>query len=99
MVIQSKIGWKTKILVFFSCFQVNFFRFFFEHFKSHKKGGGKNSKNWVCSFCTISSRTSILKNKDDWLMWGNVMSDLIWVESSTIKQIFLVLYEKVAEFD
>jgi hypothetical protein len=36
-----KIGWKTKILVIFSCDDVHFLRFFFEHLKSHKKRRGE----------------------------------------------------------
>jgi hypothetical protein len=44
MIKQFKIGRKTKIFVIFSCFQVHL-RFFFEHLKSHKKGGGENFKN------------------------------------------------------
>jgi hypothetical protein len=46
-------------------------------FRAIKKGGGENFKNWVCSYCTISSRSNIWKNKDDWPTY--VMSHLDWV--------------------
>jgi hypothetical protein len=50
MVLQFKIGWKPKILVIFSCYHVHFFRFFFEHLKSHKKGGVEISKTEYAVF-------------------------------------------------
>jgi hypothetical protein len=49
----SKIGLKTKVLVFFSCFQVHFLRFFFEHFKSNKKRRGSKFQKLTMQFlCT-----------------------------------------------
>jgi hypothetical protein len=44
-----------------------FLRFFFEHFKSHKKRTGEYFKNWVRSFCTISSRCHVMSHFD-WVM-------------------------------
>jgi hypothetical protein len=84
MVKQFKIGWKTMILIIFSSYHVHFLRFFFEHLKSYKIRRGENFKNWVCSFCPIWRRTYILKNKDDWPTWGNVMSDLKWNASTKL---------------
>jgi hypothetical protein len=78
------MGWKTKILVIFSCFQAHFLRFFYEHFKTPKKVGGKTFKNWVCNICQILSRTNILQNKDDWPTWENVISVLKWNASSPL---------------
>jgi hypothetical protein len=69
-----------------------FLDFSLNTWRAIKKWGGENFKNWVCSFCPIWSRTNILKNKDDWPTWGNVMSDLKWnasVISFTIVEIIV----------
>jgi hypothetical protein len=52
MVKLFKFCWKTKILVFFSCFQVHFLRFFYELNPSRaiKKGGQKISKTEYAVF-------------------------------------------------
>jgi hypothetical protein len=95
MIKQFIIGWKTKILVFITCFHVHFLSFTLNTSRAIKKEGGENFQNLVCSSCV----STVNKNPDMKSKFENIIGcSRFWLEFvefypnlSTIKEISFVV--------